>query len=318
MKIAILTEYRVEKGIGHLIRCNAIYNAFEEKDINVEFIVDTNEDIYILENISYIKYSWLIKGISKFYDVVLIDTYSINKTNWKNLELNSKNIFYLDDGNVFIPSSKINLVKSAIESKKVGKNNQFVGTSFFPLRRAIKETTLYKVSEKDILVMFGGTDIRELSLILTPIFKKYKNYTFNIVTANKKIYKKIIEIKNIKSYINPPLKQLLYLMKSSKFAIISGGTVLYELAYLQIPSIVIEVIDNQHFGIDTFKKRGFIEKSFIYNQSDLNEEIDSYIQRFISNYSFFKNKAKIGRKIIDGNGANRIVDEIMRVYRNNR
>lgn len=311
MNIAILTEYKKEKGIGHLIRTYSIVNTFRDKSYSIEFIIDTYEDNLLIDTSEYTKFNWLTDNIINSYDAILIDTYSIKKYNWINLRKKSKVIFYIDDGNIAIPFPDIILIKIAIESNISSINPHVIGTKYFPLRKEIKENQDARGLDNEVLVMFGGTDIRELSVTLVPILKKNQKCRFNIVTANPNVYNKIDCTKNISKYLSPPISFLSSLMKRSKFAIVSGGTILYELAYLQIPVIVIEVIDNQKKGIEVFKARKFIEESFLYNDMYLNEKIDNYMSKIINDYSYFQKQAKIGRSIIDGEGSTRITEKII-------
>ena len=110
MNIAILTEYKKEKGIGHLIRTYSIVNTFRDKSYSIEFIIDTYEDNLLIDTSEYTKFNWLTDNIINSYDAILIDTYSIKKYNWINLRKKSKVIFYIDDGNIAIPFPDIILI----------------------------------------------------------------------------------------------------------------------------------------------------------------------------------------------------------------
>lgn len=318
MKIAILTEYRKEKGIGHCIRCQGILSSFIKRGFDIDLIIDTDEDIKLLSKSIYQIRPWLKIGIDKPYDVFIVDTYSIKNENWMNLNKMSDLIFYLYDGNLKIEFQNIFLIKTAVESKPEGNNPELIGTDYFPLRKEIQNLNKVHFNKKKVLVLFGGTDIRALSVTLSPIFNRYKEYQFFIVTASEDIYNRIEEKQNIHKLLNPSMDIFLELLNDIKFAIISGGTVLYELAYLQIPSIVIEVISNQSEGIKTFKEKGFIEKYFIYNDEELKEKLDKYIYEMITNYEYFKKKAKKGRIIINGKGSEKMVEKIIDIHKGSK
>lgn len=81
MKVFILTEGGKNIGFGHITRCLSLYQAFEEKEIIPELILNSDDNIeYLLKGIKYQKLNWtekrdklfeLIKGA----DIAIIDSY---------------------------------------------------------------------------------------------------------------------------------------------------------------------------------------------------------------------------------------------------
>lgn len=312
-KIAILTEYKESIGYGHVVRTSAILETLVNKNLKVDFIVDSKLEINIGLNYP-IKYrNWLQIGIDSEYDILIVDTYSIQDEIWDNLKNYSKIISYMDDGNVSVTLTNIVLIKTAIEAKKEKNKIQLIGTKFFPIRESLRNVSKHNSSE--IFVMFGGTDIRALSIKLLPLFCNSQNLKFNIVTANENIYKelKLKKTNNINIYFSPNWNELALLMASAKLAISSGGTILYELAYFNIPTIPIEVIDNQKLGLEEFKKIGFINEYFKYNEEYLLEKINNKLIDSIKNYEKYILMAGNGQRIVDGEGSERIVDELIKI-----
>ncbi len=313
MKISILTEANEKIGLGHLIRCSAIYEGFLNISSNVELIVQSNKSIKLFNKIKYTKKNWLSKDFKIITDIILVDSYSLTKDIWNNLEKQIKLFVYIDDGNIPIYSKNAVLLKFAIEAKPNGINKQLFGIKYFPIRQNIKNRS--EIKSNNIIVMFGGTDIRELSTKFIPIYEKYSKFTFNIVTANKSIFKKIEQKNNIIPILNPNWDYLAELISSSYLAISSGGTILYELSYLAIPTIAIKVIDNQEKGINEFVKKGFICQYLNYDDKNLVKHVENLLNNYINNYEFYKEKAKLGKLLIDGHGADRISRDIIKLYK---
>jgi len=313
MKISILTETNKKIGLGHVIRCCSIYEEFLKNNINTRLFIDTKDKIKLFNGIAYKKLNWLSNLFDIESDIIVIDSYSLSKKNWNNLEKKSKLLIYIDDDNINIYSNKVISLRFAIEAKRTENNKQLFGIKYFPIRENLKN--INQVKSNNVLVMFGGTDIRKLSIKLMPLYDKYPDFNFNIVTTDETLFTQIAKQNNIFPILNPNWDVLAKLMANSYIAISSGGTVLYELAYLSIPTIAIEVIENQKKGIKEFIKKGFIVQYLDYKNENLLDEIDSLLFKIIQNYQFYYTKAKIGTKIIDGKGATRIVEAILKLYK---
>lgn len=316
MKLSILTEANKRTGFGHVIRCCSIYEEFLQNNIPVELFIDTEDEIKLFNDIHYKKLNWLSDLFDIESDIILVDSYSLSKKNWDNLEKKSKMLIYINDDNVDIYSKNITSLRFAIEAKNFHNKKQLFGIKYFPIRKNLQNIS--QIKSNNILVMFGGTDIRELSIKLLPLYKKYPNFNFNIITANETIFEKIPKQDNIITFLNPNWNELAKLMANAYIAISSGGTILYELAYLSIPTIAISVIDNQEKGIAEFVKKGFIDRYLHYKNKNLLDEIDLSLINFIQNYKFYHKKAQIGKKLIDGYGSSRIVQDILKLYKSEK
>lgn len=51
MKFFIITEGSKNKGFGHITRCLSLYQAFEEKEIIPEPILNSDDNIELLDNL---------------------------------------------------------------------------------------------------------------------------------------------------------------------------------------------------------------------------------------------------------------------------
>lgn len=312
MRVCLLSQYSSSIGAGHIIRCSTIFEFFSEY-CEVDFFIDSNEKVLLSNNINFEIHNWLSANIEKYYDIILVDTYNIKHLNFKKLKTKTKIIAYMDDGVIDVKDKDVILIRTAVEKIKTNfENICFVGTKYFPIRKSLINAKVIKRDELNALVMFGGTDIRQLSLFLNPLYLKYSNIKFNIVTMNKKIVEEIETAHNINVFFNPNWDELAKIMAYSDFALVSGGTILYELSYMKIPSIVISVIENQNKGIKAFLDLGFIDEYYSYNENNLIEKIEKKISSVLENYDSFRKFAELGRRIVDGNGARNLVLELIK------
>lgn len=105
-----------------------------------------------------------------------------------------------------------------------------------------------------LLLTLGGSDPKNISLkIIKELLKNPSKYfELNIILGpSNNHYSSIHEItenyQNIQIYQNP--KNIIDLMSDSHIAIIAGGTTALEIINLSIPSILIQIADNQKYVI---------------------------------------------------------------------
>ncbi|SFU67833.1 UDP-2,4-diacetamido-2,4,6-trideoxy-beta-L-altropyranose hydrolase [Butyrivibrio sp. INlla21] len=104
------------------------------------------------------------------------------------------------------------------------------------------------------------------------------------------------------------------LMKSCDFAVTAGGTTLYELCAVGVPTVVYSMADNQVEFVKAFDKSGAVKYA-----GDLRED-DRIVQRIVAwgiaaidNQEFRKKMSDKARKLVDGGGANKIARAILEI-----
>ena len=77
MNIVILTEGGKDFGFGHVARCSSVYQAFLERDIVPNFIINGDESVSsILDNIEFNLCNWITDvSFLNSTDIVIIDSY---------------------------------------------------------------------------------------------------------------------------------------------------------------------------------------------------------------------------------------------------
>ena len=331
ISVVILTEAGNKRGLGHLVRCSSIYEAFCEKGIKPEVYVDVEGAIdYRYSNFSYKKINWLenkskILGILEKADVVIIDSYLADQSFYEKVSRKAAVPVFIDDtAKIDYPKGIVvnsSLYASKLFSKKKENNEYLLGCKYIPLRAIFKESrdrVKNNIENNQILIMFGGTDIaglseRILKLLCESDFEDAKKV---VVSATRLDFANNIagSFRNVEILCNPEPQTLADKMASSSVAISAAGMTLYELAYLQIPTIAVCVADNQKRGLLEFVKIGFVEEFLSCDDADLLEKIKCRLSFMIANYDKVKEQAQVGRQIVDGRGSERIVRRIMEVY----
>lgn len=335
MKVIVLTEGSRNQGLGHIIRCLALCESFIDMGIDPYIYVNSEDNLKdIFAGFSYEVINWLkdsgyiFKKVSNS-DIVIIDSYLAGLDFYKELSSLVKLAVYIDD------DKRINYPKGVIVNfaiyadglykEKIYKDNRILwGTEYIPLRRVFRESDKDKIRKPDkvkkILLTFGGSDIRVLSPQVLTILKNDKYSGIKKILILGKMASDMGDLSdftdcNIQIFSNLPSDIVAEAIISADLAISAAGMTLYELAYCQIPTIAIAVTDNQMKGLKEFIKRGFIHKSLKWNEPDLLCKLENLIDFHIDNFSKVKEKAKIGRSIVDGYGGQRIAREIIELIK---
>lgn len=329
MKVFIITEGSKNTGFGHITRCLSLYQAFEERGILPEFIINGDNNIeYLLKNVNYQMFNWLDNRSKLFEtvkgaDIAIIDSYLADISFYDALSNLIKLPVYIDD------NKRLNYPKGIVLNGNIhaetlnypSKNGitYLLGTKYTPLRKEFWEVPEKKIKEKieSIMVAFGGDDAKNMiPKTLAFLNEKYPNLIKNLIIG--RAFQNIDDIKkcadkNTNLIYYPDAEKMKQIMLESDIAISAGGQTLYELARIGVPTIGICVADNQMGIIKGWEKIGFLEYVGWHNKSNILEKIENSI-KYLGKIKLRKSKSKIGREFVDGRGNLRIIDEITKKF----
>lgn len=327
MKVIIITEGGAGAGIGHTTRCTSLYQAFEERGIKPYLLVNADESVKMrLQDLRCIFFDWLdeaerLIGLLSDVDVAIIDSYKASLQLYEEVSRVVKVTVYVDD-TMRLDYPKGIVVNGSIyaESLSYPKRRDIVyliGPQFIPLRREFWHVPDFSVRPdmKGIVVTFGGSDLRNLTpLVLRHLNTHYPSLKKYVVIGT--CYSNTHEIESeadgltelIKS---PDARTVLDIMLKSDIAISAGGQTLYELARVGVPTIAVAVADNQHFNISGWLEVGFIEFAGWWHDANLLYQISKAVD-LLRDASTRQRKRDIGRSFVDGQGARRVVECVLK------
>lgn len=325
MKVFIITEGGRHIGFGHMTRCISLYQAFEERGIIPQFIVNGDDVILdILKGKKYQIFNWLkeknkLFKLVKNADVAIIDSYLADISFYETLSKLVKIPVYIDDAKRLDYSRGI-VVNGSIYAEELNypeKENliHLLGTKYIPLRKEFWEVPEKEIKEKveSVMVTFGGNDARNLiPKILKFLKDNYPNLKKNAIVG--KAFRNIDEIKgevdkNTNLTYYPDAEKMKGIMLASDIAISAGGQTLYELARVGVPTLGVCVSENQEFNLKRFHKSSFLKFVGWYNDNNLDKKMIEMIEKFLIKEERRKTSS-IGQKLVDGQGAKRIVNYI--------
>lgn len=321
MKVFIITEGGRHAGFGHVTRCISLYEAFEEKGVIPEFIVNGDESIEeLLRGKNYRIFNWLkeknkLFELIKNADIAIIDSYLADISFYKNLCNLAKIPVYID-GNKRLNYPKGVVVNGNIYAEELDYPQKdgiiyLLGTKYVPLRKEFWEVPKKEIKEKveSVMVTFGGDDARNMTpRVLKFLVEKYPKLIKNVVIG--KGFRNIEEIKKgVRKKTNliyyPGEKEIKKVMIESDIAISGGGQTLYELIRVGLATAAIIVADNQIHKVDELQKLGLIRNVGFWDDKNLYESL-------ISNFPSLLDKSirEVNTSYIDGKGSERIINNL--------
>jgi len=324
MKVFIITEGTKNIGFGHVTRCLSLYQAFKERGILPEFIINGDNNVeYLLKDVNYQIFNWLDEKDKLFKkvkdaDIAIIDSYLADTSIYNTLSELVKIPVYVDDNKrLDYPDGVVlngNIHAETLNYTKKEGITYLLGTKYTPLRKEFWEVPEKEIKEKveSIMITFGGDDAKKMTTkILAFLNDNYPNLIKNVIIG--RAFQNIDDIKkytdkNTNLIYHPDEEKMKEVMLESDIAISACGQTLYELARVGVPTIGVCVAENQLGNIKGWEKIGFLEYAGWYNKSNILEKIKNVIEHLKDSEEEEKeNRFKVAKKFIDGKGSIRTI-----------
>lgn len=323
--IIFLTEGSASMGHGHLTRCVALSQAFAERGLLSRFIVHGDDSVdKVLNGLDYYKIDWLSEKneVYKFLGgkTVFIDTFSISEKMLDEIA-SQYPVVVIDDflrrrhHNSVVIDWTINSENKYYFKREIS-SHYLVGAKYTALRQPFWTPKKYSIKKniETILITFGSGDIRGLiPRMINLLSKKFPEIKKVVILGGNSKSKEIVESMskiNTCLIVGASAEDMKDYMYAADLAIASGGQTLYELAAVGVPTISVMLIDNQADDILGWQEVGFTEHAGMWDSDNLEDEVEKCIDR-LSLESVRYSRSRIGKALIDGQGARRIAGFIL-------
>lgn len=325
-RVAILTEGNSSTGYGHLTRCHALYQAFEERQIRPTLIV--NSDVH---STSYVRgdhiiiLDWITNSDRLLnellgVDLLIIDTYLAHKELLESIWNTVPTVAFIDDyERIGYPRGTI--INGTIDAEFLQYSDsanveKLLGVSFIPLRKDFWDPPQKTLNDtvKNVLITFGGADLRQLSFIVRDLIESsFDDLNMHVVLGNSTRKDSFSSCSNerTKFYEQVCAADMLDLMLNCDIAISGAGQTINELARVGISTIAIGIAQNQRNNINGWLRNGYLLDALWWNDPDLKPKlVDCF--RSTSRIDHRNKVRKSIPRLIDGQGARRIVDQLVK------
>lgn len=317
----ILTMAGGRFGYGHLGRCIPIYKELINQGMSGQLISINGGKEPIKADVDIIEKDWILNHETLTLnenDIVLVDVLDIDVVILKSLQCIAKSLFVIDDINVkkYQLFNRIDWsIKTHILTLEGDSADYLSSPSLVPLKPAFSsfETKVIKKDIEVILLTLGGSDVKNLSpLLIDFLSKNFPDFKlivlvgpdFQFVDAIKKL-----EGGNVTLLLSPTEEQIAEAMIISDLAISTGGHTMYELAAAGLPTVQLQIIENQEVS-KYWAEYGFSYFAGWYNDDDFLKNLKGGIDHFKSKAGRVRS-SKLGQLIINGNGAKKLVSKLV-------
>lgn len=331
--VLIFTEASSDTGLGHLIRCTAIYRALEQAGFEVRLVLKTDGfgaeyyetlKVYALDWIVDRENNALFSGIYEResglqFEFYIVDSYLANSSVYQRLssELDRRGgqLLCLDDTNRIQYPEKAYILNPAVGAELDNgysylRHTLLLGARFALLRDAFRILRSGKTISNDvnvILILAGGQANQPIFSICIEAAKSiFPKARICIVTgADFRMYPDSQKREDIEIYCNVDAATMKKIMQSSDLAISAGGQTLYELAATGVPIVGFEVADNQRFNISGLERIGALVAAGSIHSPDFQERISTCLKHVINSETRAK-MSRNARALVDGRGPERL------------
>jgi UDP-2,4-diacetamido-2,4,6-trideoxy-beta-L-altropyranose hydrolase len=335
MNLLMRADASVSTGTGHVMRCLALAQAWQDAGGRVLFAMaqtttavadrlqrERAEVVTIEAPAGSERDAQRTTELARdtHADWVVVDGYQFDASYQRALKSAGVRILFLDDyGHAAHYSADIILnqnvcAQAELYSQRESHTRLLLGTRYCLLRRefsARRDSRVIMTSCRRVLVLMGGSDPENLTarVIEALVLANIENLGATVVVGGSNPHfdevKKIAADSGLTIEVRRDVANLAQLLAEADVAISAAGSTCWELCMLGLPSLLIDVADNQTSLAEELNRLGCA--IHMGNQTISSERIAKELQRLCSDGERRQILAERSRKLVDGKGASRVV-----------
>ena len=316
IKIVFRTDGNNRIGMGHLMRCLALAEEIEKRsDCDISFLIEDSDGA--VGKISECGYSVETDMEKGPVDIIITSLPEIGDDYIARLKKQTKVLVCMDDSRKRRFSADI-VVRGSIVPELHNHDTDcrsrfLIGSDFMILNKKFQgfnnKDKKTNSTVKSILITMGGSDINNLTPRIIAALDKLKDIRKTVVLGPA--FKDVGKISSNSSYtLKRDVSNMPGLMSSSDIVIAGGGMVLYELASLGMPGIILAQTEYQLLEANCFEKQGAIVN--LGSGKDVTEEMILSSVNILSNDREKRERMGLaGKKLVDAKAIDRVTTEIL-------
>ena len=329
----IRTDMNENIATGHLMRCLSVADSAKEKGTDCIFITADDTPAHLIHSRGYdnivlgTDYSDMDGELDKLTGIImekkisrlLVDSYSVTENYFYKLgEL--LDVYYIDDLNSFpYPVKAVinysNYAQDDFYPVRYSGTKYYLGCGYAPLRDAFKnpEPKVIGKSVKNVLIMSGGSDPYGIIPKILDEIPEGKYETINVVCGAfntrlqelKDRYESREEI-----HLYSQVEKIWRLYWEADIAVSAGGSTLYELASMGVPTVTYSFSDNQIHNVRSFDIDGLMPCAGDVRGGNVPARIVRLLNG-LEGMDERQEKSRRMQRLIDGKGADRLAEVVL-------
>lgn len=328
-KVVIRTDISKRTGIGHLIRCLNLAQAFRKRGYRCLFLIKGKDARPILAKSGF-RFSILSENLKpakeidflgsllgrEKADILITDSYNIDDSYIHKIKPHTRLVVRIDDRLTRRRNEGLLINQSRELNGKRPRKGELIGSRYAIINdrfmKPDKRRTIRSRAGR-IMVSIGGSDLRnQTKKVLKALLTAEKPLKINIITGYlsngiKDIRALAKDKRNIR-IISKTDSMADYMLKSD-IAVCAGGTTLWETCCTGLPTISITVADNQSSQVRYLSKKGAICSLGWYGrvrEADIKRAVSLHLR----DRALRARMSVTGKRIVDGKGKERILKAV--------
>lgn len=327
-----------ETGMGHFMRTLALAQKWQKEKGDVFFLI--NDNLALKERIKQEKMNFFINPsktgsmddcnnlikIAKENKIswIVVDGYNFNENYFDLLRNNDlKFLLFDDDARLnhynadIVLNQNLHGKKEWYEDKKEEYTNCLIGTNYVLLRNEFLKYIDYKKEIKDkvinVLITLGGSDSNNYSLEILKVINKLNNENLKITVVigannpHEEILKNFVKKNNSNVQILKNISNMPNVMEKTDLAFSSGGSTIWELAFMGVPTIVGSTVPVEEILLNGLNENNLFKT--IGNLENLDKgNLYNIFKDLMYNKEKCEKMSRDAQKFIDGYGSQRIIN----------
>ncbi len=329
--------FRVDGGniygvaMGHVFKCLRLAYELKRRDVDLLFIMKNYPEgvnlvkssgfhVEVLDrNVKPLEEAKEIVCLAKELNAIIYIDLRDGKKHIIDLANQEKliTVVYEDVSTEFIePTLLINPSLTAHDEKRYCslKTCYLLGIDYMVIAPEISnyKRTSYSPVIRNLFICFGGADPCNISSRVLNVLLSNNYNSFRILIALGPAFKYLQDIKTI--LLNKDKKRrvqliqnctnLVYLQSQCEAAITSGGTLVYEMIALSIPTLVLPSIDTEVKNISPLIERGFVKgikrEVSLINNDEMGDIIEDFLKDIEERQRLYNNSTTLASILTDG------------------
>ncbi|OYQ63869.1 UDP-2,4-diacetamido-2,4,6-trideoxy-beta-L-altropyranose hydrolase [Pseudanabaena sp. SR411] len=340
MKLVIRADASTTMGTGHVMRCLALAQVWQDQGGKAIFVLANKssslENRLISEGIQVV---YLLVATGSHDDVnqtvdfaqkfnaqwIVVDGYHFGTKYQKDIkDFGIKLLVFDDYGHAehyyadLVLNQNISAHKDLYQSREI-YTQLLLGTDYVLLRREFwqwqnLQREINPIARK-ILVTLGGSDPDNVTFKVIQALNRLNRDDLEVIVViggsnpHCEILQKLIADSSLVISLQQNVSNMPEVMAWADLAIAAGGATSWELAFMGLPSLVFTIADNQK-AIAAELDRQSVIINLGWHKDVTVVQIGSVLQELISDLRKRETMSKKGRELVDGNGARRVVSEM--------
>jgi UDP-2,4-diacetamido-2,4,6-trideoxy-beta-L-altropyranose hydrolase len=314
MRVTIRTTAGAQIGYGHLRRCRTLADALEHRGAAITFLVSGSAPSHFVGDVQLVRADTMDEVVSREADLVVLDDYALTDRDFETLRSKMKcKLAAIDDPaeRRFGAVDVLVNPSAGVDPARYDCKHKLLGPEYTLLRDNFVGLPARKVSERveHVFVTLGGADPhKDMAHVIRAVRAAIPHASMAVLlgplfdAANVTAVDEIAQLDGKISVCQSA--DVAKLMFAADLAVSAGGQTLFELAATGLPTVALEIADNQRHNIASLELKDTLVKT---ERAKIADDVRALAQDRARRQLM----AEKGQALVDGRGKARVADALL-------